>query len=202
MKRLHHPFITVSREAGSGGKLIAKKLAQKLGFKFYDERLVDLVAKTARKRKAVIAKLDERERTFLDDMVHRLLNPEYVSAPTYLKSLCQVIHALSLKGKVVILGRAANFITTSREAGLHVRVIAPYPVRVGYTMKYEKRSKRDAQYRVKKYDKERKEFVRQFFGKNPSNTNYYDLVINTETTTIEEAVAIIIAAYKQKFSSK
>ncbi|OGD61955.1 hypothetical protein A2160_01165 [Candidatus Beckwithbacteria bacterium RBG_13_42_9] len=195
-KRL--PFIAVSREAGSGGKLIAKMVAQKLGFKFYDEGLIDLVAKTAHKRKRVIVALDEREREFIDDLVHRLLNPEYVSAQTYIKSLVQVIQALALKGGIVILGRGANFVV-ERHAGLNVRVIAPYLVRVGYTMKYEKRSKEDAQYRIKKYDRERKEFVRQFFGKDPSNTNYYDVVINTEQTSIEQAVEMILEAYRQKF---
>jgi len=192
------PFITVSREAGSGGKLIAKKVAQKLRYKFYDEQLIDLVAKTAHKRKKVIAGLDEKQRLFVDDVVHRLLNPEYVSAPTYIKSLCQVVKALSVKGKVVILGRGAQFIT-DRKKGLHVRVIAPFLDRVKYTVKYEKRKEREARYRVKKFDRERKEFIKQFFGKDPSNTNYYDVVVNTEMMTIDQAVATILEAYKQKF---
>jgi cytidylate kinase len=192
------PFITVSREAGSGGKFIAKTLAQRLGFTLYDEQLVDLIAKNSQRRKRVIAKLDERERTFVDDVVHRLLNPEYVSAQAYFKNLVQVVKALELKGKVVILGRAANFMT-SHKHGLHVRVIAPYLVRVGYTMKYEKRSEKDARYRVKKFDRNRKEFARQYFHKDPSNTNYYDLVVSTEQLTIDQVVEAILAAFRQKF---
>ena len=195
------PFITVSREAGSGGKLIAARLAKRLGFKLYDEQLVDLVAKSAKQRKRVIAKLDERERTIVDDVVHRLLNPEYVSAQTYVDSLCQVIGALALQGKAVILGRASNFLT-SRKQGLHVRVVAPYLVRVGYTMKHEKRNEREARYRVRKFDRGRKEFARQYFYKDPSNTNYYDLVVNTELVTIDQAVEAIGEAFRQKFGTK
>jgi len=197
----HRPsFITVSREAGSGGKIIAKKLARKLKYKFYDEQLTDLVAKTARKLKAVIARLDEKERTFVDDVIHRLLNPEYVSSQRYVKSLCQTIKALSLKGGVVILGRGANFIT-SRKDGLHVRVIAPYLVRVGYTVKYEKRTEKDARARVKKFDQARKAFVAQYFHKNPSNANYYDLVLSTERLSLDQIVEIILRAYGEKFKS-
>lgn len=195
------PFVTISREAGSGGKLIAKKLAKKLKFKFYDEKLVDLVSKTANKRKKIIAKLDEKQRSFVEDFVHRLLNPEYVSAQTYIKSLCQVIEALSLKGEIVILGRGANFIT-DRKTGLSVRVIAPFLKRVEYTIKYEKRKKDDAIFRVKKFDEQRKEFIRQFFHKDPSNTNYYDVVVNTEILTVDQAVDIIFEAYKQKLSGR
>lgn len=198
MAKKSPPFITVSREAGSGGKLIAQTLAKRLKFEFYDEELVDLVAKNAQKRKKVIAKLDEKERTFLDDLVHKLLNPEYVSAQTYIKSLVEVVKTLGLKGQAVILGRAANFMT-SRQNGLHVRVVAPYLVRVGYTMKYEKRSEKEARYRVKKFDQDRKEFVRQYFHKDPSNTNYYDLVVSTEQLTIDQAVGAILEAFGEKF---
>ena len=196
---LMRPFITVSREAGSGGKLVAKKLAKELNFKFYDKKLIELIAKKASLRKRVVAKLDEKERGFLDDLLHRLLNPEYVSSQTYIKSLCQVIEALSLKGKVVILGRAGNFIA-SRENGLHIRVIAPFWMRAKYTSKYENRSMKNAIARVRKHDRERKEFVKQYFGKDPSNIDYYDLLLNTEELTIDQAVAIAKETFKKKFS--
>jgi len=198
MQKKTKPFITVSREAGSGGKLVAKKLAKTLGFKFYDDELIKLTAQKAKLRKKVVEKLDEKERGFMEDLVHRLLNPEYVSSQTYIKSLCQVIKALSLKGKVVILGRGSNFVT-SAENGLHIRVIAPFWDRVKYTMKYEKRSMKNAIDRVRKYDRERKEFIRQFFGKNPSNIDYYDLVLNTEKLSVDEAVGVAVEGFKQKF---
>jgi len=195
------PFVTVSREAGSGGKLVAKKLARELGFKLYDDELIKLIARKTKLRKKVVEKLDEKERGFMEDLLHRLLNPEYVSSQTYIKSLCQVIKALSLKGKVVILGRGGNFVTSLKN-GLHVRVIAPFWDRVKYTMKYEKRSMKNAIGQVRKYDKERKEFIRQFFGKNPSNIDYYDLVLNTEELSVDEAVAVAAEAFKQKFKRR
>ena len=198
MKKKFIPFITVSREAGSGGKLIAKKVAKSLGLKFYDKKLLELIAKQAGRRKKVITKLDERERGFLDDLIYSLLSPEYLAEQTYIKSLCKVVKALSLQGGCVILGRGGNFIA-SHKNGLHVRVVAPFWVRAGYTAKYEKRSLKNAIERVRKYDRDRKEFIQQYFGKNPSNTNYYDLVINTQYLSIDEAVEAVAEAYRQKF---
>jgi cytidylate kinase len=198
MKRKIKPFITVSREAGSGGKLVAKKLAKALGFGFYDDELIDLTAKKANLRRRVVARLDERERTFVSDLMHKLLNPEYVHSQTYIKSLCEVVEALSIGGGVVILGRGGNFIT-SQDSGLHIRVVAPFWTRVNYTVCYEKRSMRDAKKRVKEYDRERKEFIKQYFDKNPSNPEYYDLVLNTENLTIDEAVAAGLIAFSKKF---
>lgn len=191
-------FITFSREAGSGGKLIAQKVVKELGLEFYDKKLLELIARKAGRRKKVIAKLDEKERGFLTDLVNSLLNPEYLAEQTYIKSLCEVIKALSLKGGCVILGRGGNFIT-SRRNGLHVRVIAPFWVRVNYTVQYEHRSVKNAISRVRKHDRHRKEFIKQYFDKDPSNTNYYDLVINTQYLSIDEAVEAVETAYREKF---
>lgn len=192
------PFITVSREAGSGGKLVAELVAKKLGFKLYNRSIIEMTSKKAKKRKALIAGLDERDRGFMDDLVHSLLNPEYVSEQTFIKSLCEVILSLARKGNCIILGRGGAFIT-GQYGGLHIRVAAPYLVRAGYTSQFEGYTLYEAKERVKKYDKRRKQFVKQYFQHDPSNSNYYDLVINTTYLSVEQAADIVVAAFKKKY---
>jgi len=192
------PFITVSREAGSGGSLVAKAVAKKLGFKFYHKEIIDLIAKKAKKRKQLIKSLDEKERGFVDDLVHSLLNPEYVSEQLYINNLCKVVLSLARKGNCVILGRGGNFIA-GQYGGLHVRIAAPFLVRAGYTAQYEGYAIYKARERVRKFDKNRKEFIKQYFGKDPSNANYYDLVVNTTYLNIKQVRDIVITAFKQKF---
>ena len=192
------PFITFSRESGSGGKLIAKKVAKKLNFDYFDKKLIELTAKKAKKRKALIGTLDEKERGFMDDLIHSLLNPDYVCEQTFIKSLFEVVLSVARKGYCVIIGRGSNFIT-SQYGGLNVRIVAPFLVRAGYTAKYEKYSLYEARNRVKKFDKDRKDYIKQYFGKNPSNANYYDLVLNTTYLSIDQAVDIVVKAFKCKF---
>ena len=86
-KMVFKPFITVSREAGSGGRLIAKKVAKKLNFKYFDKKLIEMISRKSKQRQALIATLDEKERSFMNDLVHSLLNPDYVSEQTFIKSL-------------------------------------------------------------------------------------------------------------------
>ena len=71
-------------------------------------------------------------------------------------------------------------------------------VRAGYTAQYEGYTIYEARERMKKYDHDRKEFVRQYFGKDPSNANHYDLVINTTYLQVKEATEIILHDFKQK----
>lgn len=192
------PFITLSREAGSGGKPIAKSVAKKLGFTVYDKKLIELTAKKSKQRQSLIESLDEKDRGLIEDMVHSILNPDYVSGETYIKNLCEVVLGVAHKGKCVIMGRGSNFIVNQAD-GLHVRVVAPFLVRAGFTAQFEGRSIYDARERVKEYDRERKEFIKNHFGKDPSNANYYDLVINTTYYNIEQSANLIVAAFKQKF---
>ena len=192
------PFITVSREAGSGGKLIAEAVAKKLGFKLYNRTLIELIAKKAKRRKALIASLDEKDRGFVDDLVHSLFNPDYVPEHQYIKNLCEVVLSMARKGNCVILGRGANFIA-NQYGGLHIRVAAPFLVRAGYTAQFEGFTIYEARERMKKFDKDRKEYIKQYFGKDSSNSNYYDLVVNTTYLGVDEASDVIVAAFKCKF---
>ena len=88
---------------------------------------------------------------------------------------------------------------TPFESGLHVRVCAPYTVRVERAIKFEKISKEKAIQIIKETDKKRKEFIGQYFGKDIANPDYYDLVINTADMSIEDAAEHVMLALKNKF---
>ena len=69
------PFITVSRESGSGGAPIAKMVAGSLGFELYDEKFVEAIAKSAKKRTELIKSVDEKARGLVTDVLQSVLNP-------------------------------------------------------------------------------------------------------------------------------
>lgn len=193
-----NPFVTISREPGSGGKYISKKLAKLMGFRHYDKKLIEEVAKSVNRREALIRTIDEKGRSFIQDLVHSLFDPDYISDAKYIKKLCNVVLAISEKGNAVILGRGANFYTLG-EHGLHVRISAPYPVRVQRARKHDRLSEKKAREVIRKVDYDRKSFVSQYFGKNISSANYYDLVINTTYLDVDETAQIILKAFKLKF---
>lgn len=195
---LLRPCITVSRETGSGGRLIAQLVAGKLKFKYYDKKLVELIAQSAKTRKDLIDSLDEKARDFVSQMVANFLGRESISSSTYFRHLIQVMLTLVKKGNCVILGRGANFIVPSQRA-LNVRVTAPYKIRLAKTRDFEKLSEKKAKAVMRKKQRERKEFVQRCFGKDVANADYYDLVVSTAYLTAEQATEIVIKAFKIKF---
>jgi len=193
------PFITVAREPGSGGAPVAKAVAEKLGYEYIDEQLIEEVARSTRRRKEVISSLDEKTRTAVEDLVHSVLNPEYVEESRFIKELFHTILAYAYKGNVVILGRGANFVTPFAR-GLHVMVIAPYAVRVQRAMDFEGHSRERAKQVIAEVEEQRQDFVRKYISKDVRKPYAYDLTINTQYFRINESRDIIIEALHQKFS--
>lgn len=192
------PFITIAREPGSGGAPIARALAEKLNFRVRDKSIVDAVAKSAKQRRAIIRQIDEKGRTYVDDIIHSVLNPEYVDENIFIRELTRVILLFAHEGNCVILGRGGNFITPFAR-GLHVNIVAPYEVRVQRAMKYEGFSERKARAVISKTEKERKEFVQAYLKKNVDRHSAYDLTLNTASYTVDEAADIIMMAFRRKF---
>lgn len=193
------PFITVAREPGSGGAPIAQAVAEKLGFTFVDEQIIEEIATSTRKRREIIKEVDEKSRTQIDDIVHSVLNQEYIDDLTYMKELTQVILAYALRGHVVILGRGANFITPFGQ-GLHVNIVAPYKTRVLRAQEFEGLSEADAKKIIKKVTADREQFIKQYFTKNKKKRTEYDLIINTHSFQVDEARDVVIEAFYRKFS--
>ena len=192
------PFITIAREPGSGGAPIAALVAKRLGFTLVDEEIIDEIARSTRKRKEIIKAIDEKHRTALQDMVHSLLNPEYVDDMKYMTELVKVILTYAHQGHVVILGRGANFITPFPK-GLHISITAPYRVRVQRAMKHEDLPDDEARELLGRVEKERKMFVKQYLKKDVDKANAYDLTINTTYFSLEQAADLVIEAFHHKF---
>jgi cytidylate kinase len=198
LEQFSQPFITISREPGSGGMPIAKTVAKWLDFDLIDRQIIQEIAKNTKKRVNLVESIAKSNRSLINDLINQIINPEYVSNEQYMKQLSSVIISFALKGSVVIIGQGSNFITPFSQ-GLHVRISAPYQVRLERAIKYENLNKSQAIDVIRTIDHQRKEFIYNNFRKNISNANYYDLVINTANMSIQDAAEHIILSLKNKF---
>lgn len=196
----HAPFITVSREPGSGGKLIARRLSEHLNYKFFHKEIIDRMSKNRETANEYLEHYDEKEIGFIDDFTTSIIHPNLISQDHFVKHLIEFVTHLTLHGRCVVLGRGANFFT-DHKFGFHVRITAPFAYRVEKTMKYEHLSEQKATELVREVSRARKHFVEKYFSTHIDNSEYYDLVLNRAYYSIEDAVAMIIHAFKKKMKS-
>ena len=123
------PVITICMEAGSGGSIVAQRVAEHLGFDLFHRRIIQAVAESGKLDPGVLASLEKNRLSGIQDFVASLMNERYLWPGVYLDHLKKVVHAVGERGGAVIVGRGANFIL-SPENIIRVRVLAPLEVRI------------------------------------------------------------------------
>jgi cytidylate kinase len=70
--------ITISREAGSGGRIVAKKLAESLGFDFFDQEIIHEMAESAKVDDRILQTLDEKGLNVLEHWISSLIHNRHL----------------------------------------------------------------------------------------------------------------------------
>jgi cytidylate kinase len=187
------PVITFSREPGSGGSIIAKNLSEQLGMDFVHHEIIHKMAESASISGRLMETIDEKNLSLLDDWISTLVNEKHLWPDQYLRHLLRVVGAIASHGNVIIVGRGASFILRPQDI-FRVRVVAPLEMRVQNVARAFNVSYDDAKRRVLKTESDRRAFVRKYFHDDVAAPVNYDLVLNTEKLSLEQAVAAIRSA--------
>jgi cytidylate kinase len=191
----HIPVITVSMEPGSGGSLIAEKVADRLGFDYFHRDIIQGIAKSAKIRATVIDTIEKERLSGIEDFIASLYKNQYLYPGIYMQHLVKVVNTIANHGHAVIVGRGANFILPPEER-FSVRVVAPLEMRIQNVARAYKVPAEKARKRVIGRESRRSAFIRKSYNADISDPEYYDLTINTGRMRIESAVEAIIAAAK------
>jgi cytidylate kinase len=191
------PVITISREPGSGGSEIARKLARDLSMDLMGGQIIQHVAESAKMSRKVIESLDEREVTRRDSWLTALFRDRHLWPDEYLQHLTKVIGTVGRYGNAIIVGRGANYILPQAKT-FRVRIIAPMEYRIQYVMEDRGYTKTQAEQYVVKAENDRKAFIRKNFNADCTDPKLYDILINTGGVTIEGATESIKTAFKMR----
>jgi cytidylate kinase len=211
--------ITISREHGSRGAAIGARVAEHLDWWYVDDDLIFLVAHRAGIADHEVRPYDQagfsRLRTFARDCVALLESltppllgqtvgtPDEMQLPVelkrfysarYLHLVQQMIRALAARGRVVIMGRGAQVVLRDAPRALHVRTVAPLPVRIGRVARDEGVGEREAARRIRRRDRAAMRFVRHFYRVDWGDPLLYHVILNTANVTEAEAVRLILQA--------
>ncbi|MCL4375170.1 cytidylate kinase-like family protein [Patescibacteria group bacterium] len=193
------PIITISRERGSGGRLIAYKVAQRLGrpWQVYHKEIIEDITKRSHLEKALIKEVDEKRIPTINRLLLDVFSKKYSTFSNYYKHLLQVLATIGNRGRAIIIGRGANFLFPH---ALNVRIICPMAQRIAWMMRFEKMSRSEAELNLADSDRDREEYNRVLFHHSPKKAHHYDLIIRTgEKISLDDAADIIVYAARKRF---
>lgn len=203
-----HTVIVIGRQYGSGGHDIGKELAEKLGFAFYDNEIIQMTAgSTGYTPKFVQEHEENMTNSFLYDLVSQMyIYSDTQEAPrdAIFESEGEVIRSLADQGNCVILGRCADYFLRDRRDCLKVYLHAPEDYRVKRIMNTENLSEENARQKVRRMDRRRSDNYHYYTRRIWGHSKNYDLTIDTSigAEAVEEIIrSALELRQKQKISS-
>ncbi len=187
---VHQPVITISSQAGSMGRLIAKQLAETLAFDLFDRILINAIAESAEVSARVVDSVEKARLAGIQKFVDLMLQYENLKPDDYLHHLAPILSVIGEHGRAVVVGRGGNFIIP-REKRLSVRIIASLEKRIENIARHFDVPANMARRRIINREERRAAFIKRSFHANIDDAFNYDLVINTDHQSRDRIVDII-----------
>ena len=176
----NHIVICIARETGAGGHEIVSRLAERLGFSFYDDSVLDLM----------IDELDEKM-------------PGIGGKDAHFIKQSRVIKSIAEASDCVIVGRSCGHVLmTNNIPRLSVFIGAPYENRVRRKMLINDQGRKEAEEFIRKTDKRRRTSYDYYTGKKWGNPADFDICINSACYGIEGTVDLLEKLVKYSLEQK
>ena len=191
----HKNVIVIGRQYGCGGHDVGKALAEKLGYEFYDQEIIKMIAGTTGMTSEFIRR---KEETMTNSLLYDFVNQMYLygsreeEAPKdkIFEAESNIIKDLAKKGNCIIIGRRSDYILREHKNVLKIFLSAPLETRIKRIMQKLNITSKEAEQQIRKEDKRRADNYRYYTGRIWGMSASFDLALNTELGMeyIEECV--------------
>jgi cytidylate kinase len=182
-------IVTIEREFGSGGGGIACQLAERLGWKLWDQQLTCEIARRAQVDESAVALCDER----VDSRLYRLAkafwrgsyersmplaNSRAFDTDHMMALVEEIMDSIAEEGNAVIVGRGSPFFLRNREDTFSVFTYAPHDEKIRRLLTMGK-NREEAEDLVENVDKERMAYIKHYLNSDWPTRTLYHLMVNT-----------------------
>jgi len=202
-----HPFVTISRQAGTGGQALAEVMVRTFdaqsdtelfgGWQVFDRRLCEMVADHPRLSESLESLVTEEYRTRTDEFVRQVLRPG-VDQEFVMRRVFHVVASVAAIGKAVIVGRAGSHVTAGLGPAVRLRLVAPEADRIARLMEVLGVEERDARDEARRLDASRARLLKAQFHADIDDPTCYDAVWNTASATGDEIAAAVVTLLRHR----
>ena len=212
MNKYEKFVITINRELGSGGRTIGEKLGNKLQVPFYDKALIQQLKEQYNLTVEQIEYLKgqkhnwwadcKRSMMILPNFVGPIYAGEPINMPDFLitddifQTETEILKGIAEDGSCVIAGRSGFYIFRDHPNHLSILIQASMQHRIDRLVRKRNITPEKAREIIEQVDKGRENYVKKYTGTSRYDTRNYDLVINMDDHTEDEALDIIMKYIK------
>ena len=196
MKKL----VTISREYGSGGRIIGELLAEKLKVPFYDKEIIDMAVEQSGYSSEVIEGAELKAKSSFAYSLASALSFNEGTTGSVLSvndrlflAQFQVIREIGDTGSGVIVGRCADYVLREMPGVTNVFIYAEYEDRLKRAVEKYGDDPEKAEDIISTYDKARQNYYNYHTGMKWGEYKNYNLAINSSYISEEEAANLIVS---------
>ncbi|MGN0325137.1 MAG: AAA family ATPase [Lachnospiraceae bacterium] len=191
--------VTITREFGSLGRPIARRLSELLQVEYYDRDILDATAKKMNLPVSSLSKSEEKKSGFWS-----MLFPLGMDTPEQQKKIfdvqAQIIHELAAKESCIIVGRCADYVLEDEPNAIHIYIYAPYADRLANCVGTLGMGKQEAKKMIADVDKARYAYHKHFAKFAPGDPDHKHIIINSALLEVEGTAQALASIVRQKFA--
>lgn len=197
-------IITIGRQVGSGGRLIGKMLADRLGLAFYDHEILSRAARESGIRDEFFESHDEqgsllsRLTNYFTMSMAAENNSSFLTSENLFKVQSDVIRKAAEEGGCVFVGRCSDYILRDFTNKTDIFIMATMDDRVKRASEYFNLSADETRKRIERLEEAREEYYNFFTNKHWGVASSYDLCINSTGIALEDCVDMIVNYIEKK----
>ena len=205
--------ITVNRELGSGGRTVGRKLAERLEVKYYDKALINGLTKEFGLTVEEIERIKAQKKSWWTEFNNYYIKRNTTSLPmeaetvlttaTMIDTELRILQNLAAHESCVVAGRSGFLVFREWPNHVNIFIQASMESRIERVMSKQGQSREEVIATIEKVDKDRETYVKKFVESNAElrsslqnvsryDTRNYDLVINMDGLTEDDAVEVIM----------
>ena len=187
-------ILTVSREYGSGGYEVGRRVAEAMNYKFYDKELIAELAEKTMMPESVITAAEDApiRRNIFHEVFPVLARTANEDADYIFREQGRFIVQLVEEGNCVIAGRRADYYLKDHENALHVFFYADMDFKIDRICRTENCSQEEAVRMIRDMDKRRKTSYEYVTGRTWGDMHNYDRMICTSSLGLDKCVDEIL----------
>jgi cytidylate kinase len=181
-------IVTISRQVGAYGDVIAAILARKLGLELIGRDQIHILAQSCDPEYNDVCQIYESEHG--PGFFERL----FLDRPSYTSLFEALTYEQAARDNVIIVGRGSQIILGDFPGVFSVRVVCPVSKRVERIMERFNLNLHEAENFIRRHDSERRSLIKAVFDRDPQDWMLYDLIINTGCYAAAEATDVVATA--------
>lgn len=196
--------VTITRQFGSLGRPIAKKMSEILQIEYYDRDIVDQAAEQLKLPVSVVDEKEESAREVYKNGFSRMMYPLGKGTSSTQDKIFEaqknIIKFLADRAPCIIVGRCSDFVLHDYENSIHIYIYASYEARLKHCIEDLNMDEDEARRMIVEVDKARDCYHRQYAGYLPDDKRHKDIMIDSSLLGVDGTADYLVEAIKRKFA--